>query len=99
VGGWRRLHNEELHKPYVPPYNVNMINPRRIRWADDAACTVEIINVYKNLMGKPKGNRSFRRPRHRWEDNIRTNLKETGWEGVDWIHLAKDRGRSQDALG
>jgi hypothetical protein len=38
-------------------------------------------NEYKILVRKPRG----RRPGHRWEDNIRTNLRETGWEGVDWL--------------
>jgi hypothetical protein len=40
-------------------------------------------NVYRSLLGKPEGKRPFRRPRHRWEDNIRMDLKEIGWEGVD----------------
>jgi hypothetical protein len=40
-----------------------------------------------NLRGRDK----LGRPRHRWEDNIRVDLKEIGWEGVDWIHLAQDR--------
>jgi len=42
----------------------------------------------KYLVGKPKGKRPLIRPRHRWEDNIRMELKEVGWEGVDWMHLA-----------
>jgi hypothetical protein len=37
--------------------------------------------------------RPFRQPRHRWENNIRRYLKEIGWEGVDWIHMARDRGQ------
>jgi len=47
-------------------------------------------NAYNILVGKPEGKIPFRRPRHRWEDN-RMNLSETGWEGVDWMHLAQDR--------
>jgi hypothetical protein len=45
-------------------------------------------NSYKFLSENLKG-----RPRHRWEDNIRLNLRETGWKGVVWIHLAQDRDR------
>jgi hypothetical protein len=45
-------------------------------------------NVYKVLMGKPEGKRSLGRPRHRWEDGIRMNLREIGWGSVDWIQLA-----------
>jgi hypothetical protein len=52
----------------------------------------EVSNAYKILVGKPEGKRSFERPRRRWED-IRVDLKELGWEGVDWIHLAQDRDR------
>jgi hypothetical protein len=36
--------------------------------------------------------REPRRPRRRWEDNIRMDLREIGWEVVDWIHLAQDSG-------
>jgi hypothetical protein len=44
--------------------------------------------VYKVLVGKPEGKRPFGRPRHRWEDGVRMDLRETGLEGVDWIRLA-----------
>jgi hypothetical protein len=43
------------------------------------------------LVGKPEGNRSLRRQRHRWVDNIKMDLRETGWDGVDWIHMAQDK--------
>jgi hypothetical protein len=39
----------------------------------------------------PEGERPAERPTHTWEDNIRMNLREIGWESVDWIHLAQDR--------
>jgi hypothetical protein len=48
-------------------------------------------NVYKILLRKPEGKRRLRRPSGRWESNIRMDLKETDWEGVDWIHLVQDR--------
>jgi hypothetical protein len=44
--------------------------------------------VYKILVGKPKGKRALGRPRHRWEDGVRMDLRETGLRGVDWIRLA-----------
>ena len=44
-------------------------------------------------MGKPEGKRLFGRPRLRWEDNIKVNLKEVGCGGMDWIELAEDRDR------
>jgi hypothetical protein len=52
---------------------------------------VEVRNAYKKFVGKPLEKTSFGRPRHRWEDNINMDLKETGWEGVDWIHPAYHR--------
>jgi len=48
-------------------------------------------NAYKISVGRPEGNRALGRRRRRWEDNIRMDLMEIVWEGVDWIHLAQDR--------
>jgi len=50
-------------------------------------------NAYKILVGKSEGKKSRGRPRRRWEDNIRMNLREIDWEVVDWIRLAQDRDR------
>jgi hypothetical protein len=50
-------------------------------------------NVYKVLMGKPEGKRPRGRPRRRWEDGIRIDLREIGCGSVDWIQLAQDRDR------
>jgi hypothetical protein len=47
--------------------------------------------VYKVLVGKPEGKRPLRRPRRRWEDGIRMDLREIGLGGVDWIRLSQDR--------
>ena len=49
--------------------------------------------VYRVLVGKPEGKRPLGRPRRRWEDNIKMDLQEVGWGGMDWIELAQDRGR------
>jgi hypothetical protein len=49
--------------------------------------------VYKVLVGKPEGKRPLGRPRRRWEDGIRMDLREIGLGGVDLIHLAQDRDR------
>jgi hypothetical protein len=49
--------------------------------------------AYNVLVGKPERKRSLGRPRHIWEDNIRMDLREIGWEGVDWMHLAQDKGQ------
>jgi hypothetical protein len=49
--------------------------------------------AYRALVGKPEGRRPLGRPRHRWEDNIKMDLREVGWGGMDWINLAEDRDR------
>jgi hypothetical protein len=48
-------------------------------------------NAYRILVGMPKGKRPLRRPRRRWVDNIKMDLREIGWDGVDWIDMAQDR--------
>jgi hypothetical protein len=48
-------------------------------------------NAYKILVGKPKGKRPLGRPRRRWVDNIKMDLTEIGWGGMDWIDLAQVR--------
>jgi hypothetical protein len=45
------------------------------------------------LMGKPEGKRPLGRPRRRWGDGIRMDLREIGWGSIDWIQLAQDRDR------
>jgi hypothetical protein len=45
----------------------------------------------KLLSQNLKGKRPFGRPRRRWEDNIRMDLREEGWEGVDWMHMTEDK--------
>jgi hypothetical protein len=47
---------------------------------------------YRILVGKPDGKRLLGRLRHRWVDNIKIDLREKGWDGMDWIDLAQDRG-------
>jgi hypothetical protein len=49
--------------------------------------------VYRLLIGKPEGKIPLGSPRHRWVDNIKTDLGEVRWDGVDWIGLAQDRDK------
>jgi hypothetical protein len=49
--------------------------------------------VYRILLGIPEGRRPLGRPRRRWEDNIKMDLREVGWESMDWTELTQDRGR------
>jgi hypothetical protein len=50
---------------------------------------------YRILEGKPEGKRPLGRPRRRWVNNIKMYLRETGWDGMDWIDLAQDRDQSR----
>jgi hypothetical protein len=68
-----------------------MIKSRRMRWAGHVARMGEKRNAYRILVGKPEGKRPLERPRHRRVDNIKMDLREIGWDGMDRIVLAQDR--------
>jgi hypothetical protein len=68
-----------------------MIKSRRMRWAGHVARMGEKRNAYRILVGKPEGRRPVGRPRRWWVDNIIIDLREIGWDGVDWVDLAQDR--------
>jgi hypothetical protein len=93
TGDWRKLHNEELHGLYSSPSIVTVIKARRMRWAGHVARMGEVRGAYNILVGKSEGRRPLGRPRRRWEDNIKIDLREIGFGDVDWIHVAQDRDR------
>jgi hypothetical protein len=93
TGGWRKLHNEELHNLYSSPSIIRIIKSRRMRWAGRVVRMGEKRNVYRLLVGKPEGKRPLGGPRRRWIDNIKMDLLEVGVSAVDWIGLAQDRYR------
>jgi hypothetical protein len=68
-----------------------MIKSKRMRWAGLVARMGEMRNAYRISVGKPEGQRPLGRPRRRWVGNIKIDLRETGWDGVDWIDLAQDK--------
>jgi hypothetical protein len=74
AGGWRKLHNEELHNLYSSPRTIRMIKSRRMGWVWHVTRMWEKRNVYRILVGK----RPLGRPRRRWVDHIRM-----GWCGLD----------------
>jgi hypothetical protein len=51
----------------------------------------EMSNAYRILVGKPEGKRPLGRPRRGWVNHIKMDLREIGWDGVDWIDRAQDR--------
>jgi hypothetical protein len=85
------MHNEELHNFYAS-LNINrVIKSRRTRWGRHVALMGQHRNTYNTLIGKPEGKRPLGKPRRRWEYIIKMDLREIGWEIVDWMHLAQDR--------
>jgi hypothetical protein len=93
MGGWRKLHNEELRDLYSSPCIIRIIRSWRMRWAGHVERMGKKRNAYRLLLGKPEGKRPLGRPRCRWVDNIRMDLGEVGWGDWDWIGLAQDRKR------
>jgi hypothetical protein len=90
-GEWEKLHNREIHNLYSLPDVIRQIKSRRMRWVGHVARMGEGRNVYRGLVGKPEGKRPLERPRRRWEEGIKMDLREIGWGSVEWIHLAQDR--------
>jgi hypothetical protein len=85
----RRLHNEELHNLYASPnIIIRVIKSRMMTRATHVARIGVMRNKYNSMVGKPEGKKPLGRPRREWEDNIRMDTGEIGWEGVDWMHLA-----------
>ena len=68
-------------------YNI----PRRIIWAGHVARKGERRGVYRVFVGKLEGKRPRRRPRHRWEYNIKSDLQEVGCVIMDWLELCQER--------
>jgi hypothetical protein len=96
--GWRKPHNEELHGLYSSPGIVRVIKARRMRWAGHVARMGEVRGAYSILVGRPEGRRPLGRPRRRWEDNIKMDLREIVFGDVDWIHWAQYRDRWRDLV-
>ncbi|KAJ4451952.1 hypothetical protein ANN_03436 [Periplaneta americana] len=93
TGEWRKLHNTELHALYSSPDIIRNIKSRRLRWVGHVARMDESRNAYRMLVGRPEGKRPLAGPRRRWEDNIKMDLREVGYDDRDWINFAQDRGR------
>jgi hypothetical protein len=62
-------------------------------WIYETKINVNVRNAYRILVGKPEGKRPLGRPRRRWVDNIKMDLREVGGDGREWIDLAQDRDR------
>jgi hypothetical protein len=92
TGGWRKLHNAELHNLYSSPST--SINRMIKSWGMREAKHLTRMgkrNACRILLGKPEGKRPLGRPRLRLVDNIKMDLREIVWDDIDWIDLAQDR--------
>jgi hypothetical protein len=76
TGEWMKLHNEELHNLYSFPHIIRQIKSRRMRWAGHVAFMGEERKLFRFLMGKLEGKRPLRRPRSRWVNGIRMDLRD-----------------------
>jgi hypothetical protein len=94
TGEWIRLHNEKLNDLYSSPNIIRMIKSRRTKWTGHVARMVEGRGAYRILVGRPEGRRPLGRPRHRWEDNIETDLQVGwgAWTGSIWLSIGTGGG-------
>jgi hypothetical protein len=95
TGDWRKLHSEELNDLCSSPNIVRIIKLRRIEWAGYVARIRDRRGAYSVLVGEPEGRRPLRRPRRRWEDNIKMDLQELGGglgTGCSWIRIGTGGG-------
>jgi hypothetical protein len=76
---------------YSSPNIIRMMKSRGMRWAEYIARMGENRNAYRVLLGRTEGKRSLGRPSRRRVNNIRMDLGELGWDGMDWIELDQER--------
>ncbi|KAJ4431289.1 hypothetical protein ANN_19886 [Periplaneta americana] len=95
TGEWRKLHNAELHALYSSPDIIRNIKSGRLKWAEHIARMDESRNAYRVLVGRPEKKRPLGRPRRRWEDNIKMDLREVGYDdknGLILLRIVTDGG-------
>ena len=82
----------KIHSLYRLPNIIRVIISRRIRWAGYIANMEECGSAFIILTGKPTGKRPLGRPRNRWEDHIRMDIKEISICRRNWVDVAQNRG-------
>jgi hypothetical protein len=87
MGEWRKLHSRELHSLDSSLDIITQIRSRRMRCEAHVARMGEGRNECRVFVGKPEGKRPLERPRRRWEDGIKIDLREIGWSGFTWLRL------------
>jgi hypothetical protein len=89
TGGWRKLHNEELHNLYSSPSIIRIIKSRSMRWAGHVAGMGEKRNVHRLSVRKPEGKGPLGRPRLRRIANIK--IDAVLWIGLVWLKIRSSR--------
>jgi hypothetical protein len=92
TGDWRNIHTEELYSLYSSP-NIRMIKIKEYEICEACSMHGRSKRCVHNFIGKPEERKSHMKPRCKWEDNIKVDLREVGREGVDWIYLAENMYR------
>ena len=88
---WRRRHNEELMQVSQLPSISNVVRSHRLRWAGHVA-RMEEGSLAKDLMlGRPEGRRPLGRPRKRWLDNIKDDMRQLGVDPEEWMEASANR--------
>jgi hypothetical protein len=91
IGGWRKFHNERFNNFCSPPNIITVIKSRRMRWVGHVVRIGAKRNAHRVLVRKTEEETPLGRTRSRWESNIKNDLRETGWSGMDWIDLTQNR--------
>jgi hypothetical protein len=87
-GGWRKLHNEELHNLCSSPNIIRIMKSRRIRWAGHVAHIGAKKNEYRIWRGNLEAKRPLERPRDIWADNSKMDLRDgVIWTGLIWLRI------------
>ena len=94
TGEWRRRHNRELRDLTHLPLITSFVSSQRLRWAGHVARMPPDSVLRRAMEGVPEGRRPVGRPRMRWEDCVRKDLRQLGVDDpAEWKRLAQDRGR------